>query len=237
VSAKANNVLVRTDTLAKDPEQTALIGAYEARIRPLAERKVGSITASLSREEDPAGESVLGQIIADAQLAATGPEHVDGAVIAFTHPGGIRNDMPRSADGTVTYADLFAVQPFGNVLVTLTFTGAQIKMLLEQQWLDQPRPRILKVSRGFSYTWDDRRPAGNFVDGASIMLNGKPIDPGGRYRVTVNGFLADGGDNFAILREGTEPRTGVTELAALEAYFKANDPVSPGKLDRIHRVQ
>src|SRR6185295_12079139 len=117
-------------------------------------------------------------------------------VIAFTHPGGIRNDMPRSADGTVTYADLFAVQPFGNVLVTLTFTGAQIKTLLEQQWLNQPRPRILKVSRGFSYTWDDRRPAGNFVEAASITLSGEPIDPGGRYRVTVNGFLADGGDNF-----------------------------------------
>ena len=79
-------------------------------------------------------------------------------MIAFTNPGGIRTSLQRNADGAVTFADIFAVQPFGNSLVTLTLTGAQIKTLLEQQWLNQPKPRILQVSNGFSYTWDDRRP-------------------------------------------------------------------------------
>src|SRR5256885_3880085 len=194
VSAKADNLIVRTDVYAKDPEQTALIAAYDVLVKPLAERPVGSITATLSSDETQAGESMLGQIITDAQLAATQLEQDGGPVIAFTNPGGIRTSLPRSADGVVTFAEIFAVQPFGNSLVTLTLTGAQIKSLLEQQWLNQPKPRVLQVSKGFSYTWDDRRPHGDFVAADGIMLQGRPIDPSATYRVTVNSFLADGGD-------------------------------------------
>jgi 5'-nucleotidase len=236
VSAKADNLIVRTDTYAKDPEQTTLLAAYEALVKPPGGRPVGSITATLSRDEGPGGESELGQIIADAQLAATRSEPDGGAAIAFTNTGGIRASLPRSADGVVSFADIFSVQPFGNSLVTLTLTGAQIKTLLEQQWLNQPKPRILQVSKGFSYTWDDRRPRGDFVAADWITLNGRPIDPTGRYRSTVNAFLADGGDGFAVLKEGSEPRVGPSEIAALEAYFKANSPLSPGTLDRIHKA-
>ena len=142
----------------------------------------------------------------------------------------------QTADGVVTYADMFAVQPFGNALVSLTLTGAQIKTLLEQQWLNQKRPRILQVSRGFAYAWDDRRPPGDFVAADSMTLDGQPIDPARRYRVTVNGFLADGGDGFLVLKDGGEPYTGKTDMDALEAYFKANSPVSPGTLGRIRKA-
>ena len=102
-----------------------------------------------------AGESPLGDIIADAQLAATSAAANGGAVIAFTNPGGVRIDITRREDGAVTYADLFASQPFRNQLVTLTLTGKQIKDMLEQQWLDPKRPRILQVSKGFFYAWDN----------------------------------------------------------------------------------
>ena len=136
----------------------------------------------------------------------------------------------------VTYADLFASQPFGNQLVTLTLSGAQIKRLLEQQWLGQQTPRILQVSKNFSYLWDAARPAGERVAVDAITLNGQPIDPAARYRVTVNGFLAQGGDGFAVLREGTAPRTGLPDVEALATYFEANSPVSPGPLDRIRRA-
>jgi 5'-nucleotidase len=236
VSAKADNLIVRTGAYAKDPEQTALLAAYEALVKPPGGRPVGSITAALSRDEGPAGESVLGQIIADAQLAATQSEKDGGAVIAFTNPGGIRTSLPRSADGVVTFAEIFAVQPFGNPLVTLSLTGAQIKTLLEQQWLNQPKPRILQVSKGFAYTWDDRRPRSDFVAAEGITLHGRAIDPAGRFRVTVNAFLADGGDGFAVFKEAAEPRGGPPEIVALEAYFKANSPLSPGSLDRIRRA-
>ena len=235
VSAKADNLIVRTDAYAKDPEQTGLIAAYEALVRPPAERPVGSITATLTRDENAAGESVLGEIITDAQLAATRSAQDGGAVIAFTNPGGIRTSLPKSATGVVTYAEMFAVQPFGNSLVTLTLTGAQIKKLLEQQWLNQPKPRILQVSEGFSYTWDDQRPRGDFVAAEGITLNGRTIDPAARYRVTINGFLADGGDGFSVFKEGAEPRGGPPEIAALEAYFTANSPLAPRTLDRIRR--
>jgi 5'-nucleotidase len=237
VSARADNLIVRTDVYARDPEQTALIAAYDVLIRPLAERPVGSITATLWREEGPAGESVLGDIITDAQLSATRLQQDGGAVIAFTNPGGIRASVPKTGDGTVTYADLFAVQPFGNSLVTLTLTGAQIKTLLEQQWLTQPKPRILQVSKGFSYTWDNKRPRGDVVAADTITLDGRPIDAGARYRVTVNAFLADRGDGFSVLKDGGDLHIGPFEVPALEAYFKANSPVSPQTPDRIRRAQ
>jgi len=237
VSARADNLIVRTDVYAKDPEQTALIAAYDALVKPLAERPVGSITATLSREEGPTGESVLGDIIADAQLTATRSQQDGGAVIAFTNSGGIRTGVPKTGDGTVTYADLFAAQPFGNTLVTLTMTGAQIKMLLEQQWLNQPKPRILQVSKGFSYTWDDKRSPGDFVAADTITLDERPLDPAARYRVTVNSFLADGGDGFSIFKEGTDLHIGRFEVPAFEDHFKANSPLSPHTPTRIRRSE
>jgi 5'-nucleotidase len=236
VSAVANNHLVRTDRYAKEPAQTELIAAYDRLARPLADRVVGSITETLSRTENAAGESVLGQVVTDAQLAATAAPDKGAAVIAVTNTGGIRMDITRRADGVVTYGDLFSAQPFGNFLVTVTMTGAQIKSMLEQQWLDQPRPRVLQVSKGFTYTWDDRRPKGDFVPPEEIQLNGTPIQPDKSYRVTVNAFLAEGGDNFFAIKQAYDPLVGPTELAATESYFKANSPISPGTTHRITRA-
>src|SRR2546430_1446371 len=127
LSARADNVIVRTGPSGRDPEQTALIESYDKVAAPLANRPAGSITETLSRTPNDAGESVLGDIVADAQLAATRADEDGGAVIALTNPGGVRADIPKKADGTVTYADVFSSQPFRNQLVTLTLTGAQIK--------------------------------------------------------------------------------------------------------------
>src|SRR5882757_1282939 len=134
VSAKASNTIVRINGTAKDPEQTALLESYDRVAAPLANKVAGSVTETLSRAPNAAGESPLGDIIADAQLAATSAAASGGAVIAFTNPGGIRIDISRKEDGAVTYADIFASQPFRNQLVTLTLTGKQIKDALEQQW-------------------------------------------------------------------------------------------------------
>ena len=120
--------------------------------------------------------------------------------------------------------------------MTLTLTGAQIKTLLEQQWLDQPRPRQLQVSKGFSYSWDDRRPRGDFVPAEGIMLDGRPIEANARYRVTVNAFLADGGDGFSVFTEGIAPQVGVYDVDALYAYFRANSPIAPAAGNRIARM-
>jgi 5'-nucleotidase len=235
VSAKADNVVVRSNALAKDPEQTTLIAAYEKLAAPIANRRAGSVTATLSRTPNDAGESVLGDVVADAQLAATTAAVNGGAVAAFTNPGGLRADLAGKDDGAVTYADLFASQPFRNQLVTLTLSGKQIKAMLEQQWLDPKRPRILQFSKGFSYTWDDTKPFGERIIADSLSLNGERIDPEKSYRVTVNNYLSTGGDGFTALTEGTAPQFGVYDADALYAYFQANSPINSPPIDRIKR--
>jgi 5'-nucleotidase len=236
ISAKADNVIVRTAAYARDPEQTALLESYDKLAAPIANRRAGSITEALLRAPNDAGESALGDVVADAQLAATRTEANGGAVIAFTNPGGVRADIPKKEDGAVSYADIFASQPFRNQLVTLTLTGTQIKDMLEQQWLDPKRPRILQASKGFNYTWDGARPYGNRVAADSMSLNGRRIDPATSYRVTVNNYLAVGGDGFAVLKDATAKQFGVYDVDALYAYFQANSPIAPATADRIVRM-
>lgn len=237
IEAKADNVIVRTDTYAKDAEQTALIASYEKVAGPLIARPVGKLAASLTREESPAGESVLGDVVADAQYELTKAADKGGAVFAVTNPGGLRTDLLKKDDeGKVTYGDIFAAQPFGNNLVTLSLTGAQIDTMLEQQWIKQPKPRILQVSKGFSYTWDASKPEGERVDIASITIDGKPIAPDASYRVTVNNFLADGGDGFKVMKSGRDPLPGIFDVDALEAYIKTLGTVEATPRDRIKRV-
>jgi len=230
-SAVADNVIV-LPSFARDPRQTQLIEMYERLAAPLARRVVGRLGADLPRDADPAGASVLGQVVADAQLAATQDA---GAQIAFMNPGGIRAALPRPADGQLRYEDLFSVQPFYNNLVTLTLSGAQVLDLLEQQW-QQPRPRILQVSRGFSYAWDATRPVGQRVVPGSVRLHGRPLEAAAEVRVTVNSFLAAGGDGFSVLEAGRQPRTGIMDVDALELFVKANPLLVPGPLDRIVRL-
>jgi 5'-nucleotidase len=217
----------------QDPAVAALVADAKARADVLGQRKLGEITADITRaytdgNEDRGRESVLGNFIADVQLAGTREAGRGGAQIAFMNPGGLRADLRYGTDGTVTYAHAFAVQPFANDVVTKTYTGAEIKQTLEQQW--QPagasRPVLwLGVSAGFHYTYDPTAEQGSRI--TSITLNGVPLDPAGTYRVTVNSFLASGGDNFTALAGGTDRRTtGDNDLTMLVSYFAANSPVT-----------
>ncbi len=230
VRAVAANNRIVTQDVPKDRALTRLINQYKALADPLANRVIGQLTADLLRTASASGEMPLGNLIADAQLAATQAPDQGGAVVAFMNPGGIRAEL---SAGNVTYGQAFAVQPFGNNLVTMTLTGAQIKDLLEQQF-DNPvvgQNRILQVSQGFAYRWSAAAPAGQRVQ--SITLNGQPLVPTQTYRVTVNSFLADGGDNFTVLRQGQDRRGGVVDLVALEAYFRSRSPLAPPRLGRI----
>jgi 5'-nucleotidase len=232
VSVSAENEIVTQD-VAKDAAQTAILNKYTAISAPIANRRIGASTAALTREQNAAGESVLGDIIADSQLAATAPDGFGNAVVAFMNPGGIRTDIDA---GDITYGEAFAVQPFGNSLVTMTLTGAQIDRVLEQQWDGQgTSPKVLQVSNGLTYTWSASGPLGSRVDPSTIKINGTTVDPAASYRVTVNSFLADGGDGFTELRNGTDRLGGAVDLDALAAYLSlpANDPIAPTPRDRI----
>jgi 5'-nucleotidase len=239
----ADNRIVTRDVPLSGP-LTALIAKYTAISAPLANRVIGSITATISRTANTAGESALGDVIADAQLHATAPAGFGEAVVAFMNPGGIRADLAYlgsaagEGDGNVTYGESFTVQPFGNSLVTMSLTGAQIETLLEQQLAPCTftSNRILQVSDGFSYTWDSAGGTCDKVDPSTIMINGVVVDPSASYRITVNSFLADGGDSFPILRDGTDRLGGAVDVDALEDYFTAFSPVAPGPQNRITRL-
>ena len=181
VSAKADNLIVRTEAYAKDPEQTALIAAYDVLVKPLAERPVGSITATLSRDEGPGRRK---RARPDHHRRAAGRNPVgaewrrgDRLHQYRRHPHEPGQELRRRRGHLRRSVCRPAVR---QSLVTLTLTGAQIKTLLEQQWLNQPKPRVLQVSSGFSYTWDDRRPRGDFVAAEGITLHGRPLDPASR---------------------------------------------------------
>ena len=246
LSSSAENLLVDSTKIAKDPAMTAIISKAKTLTDAVAGRVIARLgVEQIKRAAGTNGESPLGDVIADSQLAATRAADKGGAVIAFMNPGGIRADLPPNVPNPtngVTYGDAFTVQPFGNSLVVLTLTGAQIKAVLEQQF-DNPsvgQNRILQVSQGFAYTWDNAKPKGEKVDPSSIKLNGTTLSSTTTYRVTVNNFLADGGDAFTSLKEGTNRLGGGQDIDALSAYLKAQGDagmsVQPGAANRITRV-
>jgi 5'-nucleotidase len=210
-----------------DPATKALVDRYVAASAAESSRVVGRLSGPATREPTEDREQVGGNLIADAQLEAT---RGAGAEVAFMNEGGVRADLIPAAGGSVTYGQIFAVQPFGNNLVTKTLTGAQISTLLEQQFASADDPNMLLPSHGFRFAYDLSRPAGERI--VEMRLNGSPIDPARRYRVTVNSFLASGGDGFTILTQGTGVIDGGPDLDALEAFLKDGAKIpQTGRID------
>jgi 5'-nucleotidase len=193
-----------------------------------------TITADLPGRGSSAPEKPLGDVIADAQLAAT---EADGAQVALTNPGGIRGDLSYASspagegDGVVTYGEAFAVQPFSNFMQTLTLTGAQLKAVLEQQAQASGSTTWLQVSSTLHYTWTTGAATGSKV--SDLTVNGQPVDPAASYRVAVNNFLSAGGDGFTVFTQGTNVTEGPVDLDALTAYLTAHPNLSPPPADRI----
>jgi 5'-nucleotidase len=243
VGVAARNEVVTRD-VAKDRAQTRIIDTYGERSAPLANHVVGSVTGGIVRAVNEAGESPLGDVIADAQLASTSATGKGGAVVAFMNRGGIRSDLVagHQADaeqaGGVTYGQLFGAQPFGNVLWVFTMTGDAIRRLLEQQF-DSPEggtSHVLQVSHGFTYRYQLNAPAGQHVDAASIAINGQPITATASVRVAASDFVASGADGFSVFKEGRDQLGGDVDVDALAAFFRVHSPVRPGAQDRIIRT-
>jgi 5'-nucleotidase len=234
VGATINNVIVRRDEKPAAADITALVNKYGEIAAPIENRVLGTAPLPLTRAQNTAGESSLGDIIADAQLWATsGPDWpaANGApaVVSFMNSGGIRADINA---GPITYGETFSVQPFANVLVTMDMTGAQIDALLEQQF--QGGNGILQIPASLTYTRSDSAPAGSKV--SDVRINGVVIDPAATYRVTVNNFLADGGDGYSTFTQGTNRHVGEIDLDAFARYVESLGTVNPGPQNRITRV-
>ena len=160
------------------------------------------------------------------------------------NPGGIRADLTYPAsgtegDGAVTYSEAFTVQPFNNLVETISLTGAQILTLLQQQYsgANATAPKTLQISAGFAYTQDLSKTGADRIVASSITINGTPLDLAATYRVTVNNFLAGGGDGFAVLTQGTNPLIGAVDIDAFVAYLTAHSsaatPLAPPAANRI----
>ena len=237
VSRKAHNVIVQSPGYGASvsfipnranypvfqprPDVAAYVAQYVAAANAVATRKVGQIAAPVDKMDGPLANTggPLGNLIADAQLAATTGA---GAEIAFMNTFGIRRSLNAAPDHTVTFADIYAVQPFRNKLTTVSLTGAEIKEALEQGFDSDAPEQVLAPSAGFSFTYDRSQPIGSRV--VSITFKGAPLDMARTYRVTLSQFLADGGDSFYAFAKGRDPVPGMFEIEALEAWLKALPP-------------
>ena len=242
---KVSNVMMKAGEYPPDPKMVAYLKAIKARSDVALAKPLAKVAfQSIGRKADKAGETPLGDLVADAIVAATAAE---GVQIGFMNTGGLRKDLDVGADLVSNYGQLQAVLPFSNTLVVMGMSGAQIRELLEQQWSpDQGQganPRnVLQVSRGFSYQWRLSAPPGKRIVPGSIKLDGVPLDDTRTYRIVANNFLAEGGDSFPIWAGIPGKRdTGIRDLDALTDYLAkaaaAGKPAgSNASAGRIHRA-
>ena len=213
-----------------DPAVAARVAHYARAVAPIASRAVGRIGGSFDR--GGATDSAAGRLIADAQLAATRSPAIGAAQAALMNPGGIRTNLTcqGARPCAVTYGEIFAMQPFGNSLVVLTLSGAELNQLLErQQPPGAPRPTFLQPSASLRYGWAAQAPFGQRV--RDLRLNGRPIQPSQPVRLVVNSFLAQGGDGFEGFQKGRDQRGGPLDVEALAAYLRRTP--APDPLPRI----
>lgn len=206
---------------APRPDVADYVARYVDAAKLFAERPVGTLAGPAARREigDVDYGGPLAALIADAQLAAT---RGAGAQISFMNPFGVRAPLVPAADGSVTFGQIYATQPFNNQLVTMTISGADLKALLEQSFIDSGPEQFLTPSAGFAYTVNRTAPAGARV--SAMRLDGKPIDPAAKYRVSASDFLSNGGDGFSVFARQTDKVRGISDIEALEAWLKAMPP-------------
>lgn len=231
----AQNIVVGNGERGADASEKALVDRYAAAVAPIASRVIGRLTAPAPTSEDDS-EGPTADMIADSMLTATqGPEN-GGAQIALVNATGVRISLPA---GDIRFDKAFSMMPFGNNLVVMTLTGAQLKTAIEQQYAipiraGASRPAALAPSQGFTYSVDMSRPKGDRV--VEMRLNGKAIDPAGSYRVVLNNYLASGGDSLTGFTAGTDiTDKGIVDLDALVAWIAPGR--TPPKPDRIRLIR
>lgn len=168
-------------------------------------------------------ESSLNSMIADATLYGVNKLTDLKADLGVMNAGGVRADL---ASGDVTYAEAFAVQPFGNSLGVVEITGEQLKQALEQQWKPGGERAMLALglSKNVQYAYDPDAEQGKRI--TYVSVNGKPLDPSKKYRVAGSSFLLNGGDSFDAFKGGKFQDAGQMDIDVFNRYLKDNKDIA-----------
>jgi 2',3'-cyclic-nucleotide 2'-phosphodiesterase (5'-nucleotidase family) len=219
----------RAADVAPDSSIAARVERWALETAEIADRPITELAQTLTR--DRRGESTLGSLITDAQRAATGTQ------MAMTNAGGIRADL---LAGPVTFRDVYAVQPFQNVLIRMTLTGEQVRRVLEAAVTGS----VGQVS-GVRFSFDPTRPVGERVregwledTGEHLVEGGRAVSPDRRYTMTVNNFMASGGDDYGPFSEALDATdTGLIDSEVFANYLETLPrPVRYGIRNRIAQL-
>ena len=219
----------------KQMDVEKIVNIYRTASEVQVLKVVGRLSTSVTRNSSPSGESGLGNLIADAQWASTASAERGRSDFALMNPGGVRADiLIQQGGGNVNFGQLFKVQPFGNTLVVKRMTGQQVKDLLEHQFENLDRPKVLFPSESLKYEVDRRQPKGQRV--LNIQIGQKPLDLARAYNVTMNSFLASGGDGFWHFNQAPTVSGGELDVDALSDYVQQRPGLKPAQTDRIRML-
>jgi 5'-nucleotidase len=216
------------------PAVEKIVATYKQASEAQAMRVVSRLPKSITRESTSSGENPLGNLIADAQWWATATPDKGNSDFALMNPGGVRADLllPKEG-GTVSYGQIFSVQPFGNTLVVKSFNGQQVKEILEQQFAQTSKTKVLFPSAQLRYSVDLKQAAGQRV--SNIYIKEKALQMEKIYRVTMNSFLATGGDGYALFNQGTDSLGADLDVDALAEYLSQHPGIEPAATNRIQK--
>ena len=211
------------DQVKPDQTLTDALNRQQQAVRNLTERVVGRLKIPLKREGDEFG---LGRLIADAQRFA------GRADVAIMNNGGIRADLP---EGTVTWGNVYQVQPFQNRLLRLTVTGSVLLAALEHCVAGRDHLPDCHVS-GVQVWYDAGKAPGKRIT-RTRLESGKSIDDGARYTLVVSDFMATGGSGFGMLAAAPREDLDVVDVDALSRYIGTLPaPVDAPADARFHRT-
>jgi 5'-nucleotidase len=208
-----------------DPAATALLAREESMYASEANQTIGVALQNITREENSAGESAMGDMVADGARAAMKTE------VGFDISTDIRAGL---SAGNITWSNANAVQPAGGTILSMTLTGKQILAALEQQW-QTPAPAGNLIVSGLTYTWNASQPAGSKV--INVKVNGVPLDPARNYTVSIESFLVGGAGNYTVFATGQDITTGYANTDTLVSYIQSlPQPVNVTVDGRVKRI-
>ncbi len=171
-------------------------------------------------------ECTIGNFMADAMLEAA--QKIDHKVVAaVANYGGIRVNY--IAPGPITRGKMYELMPFDNMLTIVELPGRTIQEFCNLM----ARYRGWPVS-GLSFVIQDKK-------ATDIRIDGRPINESLMYKIAINDYIANGGDNCDFLREASKRHTTVFVRDALIEYAAALEhqgkPLHPLLENRIRYAE